>query len=73
MVGPEIEKLEKKMGDKIKVYKINIDENRKTAAKFRVMSIPTIMWFKDGKVAESVLGAVPFETLYDKTTSLIGE
>ncbi len=73
MVGPEVEKLQKQMGDKLKVYKLNVDENRQTAAKFRVMSIPTIVWFKDGKVATSVLGAVPFEALYEKTLPLLDD
>ena len=73
MVGPEVEKLEKQVGDKLKVYKLNVDENRQTATKFRVMSIPTIMWFKDGKVVESSLGALPFEALYQKTLPLLEE
>ncbi len=72
MVGPEIEKLSEEMAGKMHVYKLNIDENRTTAQKFRVMSIPTIMWFKDGKVVESVLGAVPFEALKEKTNKLLG-
>ncbi|MCK5832513.1 thioredoxin [bacterium] len=73
ILGPEIEKLSEEMADKMKIYKLNVDENRVTAAKFRVMSIPTVMWFKDGKIIESVLGAVPFEALKEKTVKLLGE
>lgn len=71
MLGPSIEKLSEEMGDKLSVYKLNVDENRETAAKFKVMSIPTIMWFKDGKIVDSMLGAVPYEALEGKANELL--
>ena len=71
IVSPEVEKLSQKMSDKLTTYKINVDQNRETAAKYRIMSIPTIMWFKDGKVADSVLGAVPFEVLESKSREIL--
>ncbi len=71
IVGPSIEKLSSEMSDKLSVYKLNVDENRQTAAKFRVMSIPTLMWFKNGKVVDSMLGAVPYEALEGKTKELL--
>ena len=72
MLGPSVEKLAEEMSGKMSVYKLNVDENRQTAAKFRIMSIPTIMWFKDGKVVDSVLGAVPYEALVEKANELLG-
>ncbi|MGC9315444.1 MAG: thioredoxin [bacterium] len=72
MLGPSVEKLAEEMTGKVSVYKLNVDENRQTAAKFRIMSIPTIMWFKDGKVVDSVLGAVPYEALVEKANELLG-
>ncbi len=72
MLGPSVEKLAEEMAGKVAVYKLNVDENRQTAAKFRIMSIPTIMWFKDGKVVDSVLGAVPYEALVEKANELLG-
>ena len=71
MVAPSLEKLSEEMSGKLEVYKLNVDENRETAAKYRIMSIPTIMWFKGGKVVDSVLGVVPYETFKEKTDRLI--
>ncbi|MEE8204769.1 MAG: thioredoxin [Dehalococcoidales bacterium] len=71
MVAPVIDKLSEKYQDKFKFCKLNVDENPKTAAKFNVMSIPTIMLFKDGKVADTVVGAVPEDTLKTKIDRLL--
>ena len=71
MVAPVIDKLSEKYKDKFNFCKLNVDENPKTAAKFNVMSIPTIMLFKDGKVADSVVGAVPEDTLKTKIDRLL--
>lgn len=71
MVAPVIDKLSEKYRDKFKFCKLNVDENPKTAAKFNVMSIPTIMLFKDGKVADTVIGAVPEDTLKTKIDRLL--
>ena len=71
MVAPVIDKLSEKYQDKFKFCKLNVDENPKTAAKFNVMSIPTIMLFKDGKVADTVIGAVPEDTLKTKIDRLL--
>jgi thioredoxin 1 len=49
---------------------MNVDENQKTAGQFRVMSIPTLMFFKDGKVEDTVVGAVPESTLEEKINKL---
>ena len=46
-------------GEGLKVVKLNIDENQQTAVKFNVMSIPTLMLFKHGEVAKTVIGAYP--------------
>jgi thioredoxin 1 len=59
MVGPVIEELAEQYAGQIKVGKLNVDDNQETAMKFRVMSIPTVILFKDGEPVEIVVGAGP--------------
>lgn len=59
MIAPVVEELANEYQGKIKVGKMNIDENRKTPIKYGVMSIPTLMIFKDGKTVESLVGVPP--------------
>ncbi len=61
MVAPVVEEIADTYGGKIKVGKVNVDENSKTPNEYGIRSIPTIMLFKDGKVAEQVIGANPAE------------
>jgi thioredoxin 1 len=56
MVEPIIEELAKKYEGKIKVGKLNVDENQKVAAKYDVMSIPTVILFKEGKEVQRKVG-----------------
>lgn len=56
-VGPIMDELADAYEEKVKVCKVNVDEEGELAAKFRVMSIPTIMLFKNGQVAEKIIGA----------------
>ena len=57
MVGPIIEEIASEHGDQITVGKVNVDENPGIASKFGIMSIPTIILFKDGQPAKKVIGA----------------
>ena len=57
MVGPVIDEIAQEHGDKITVGKVNVDENPSIAQKFGIMSIPTIILFKDGEPAKKVIGA----------------
>lgn len=63
MVGPELEKLMGELGDAVKVVKVNVDENQTIAAKFGVMSIPTLIMFTDGQMTKQVVGARSKEDL----------
>ncbi|AIE60963.1 thioredoxin [Bacillus methanolicus] len=63
MIAPVLEELDQEMGDKVKIVKIDVDENQETAAKFGVMSIPTLIVFKDGEVVDKVIGFQPKEAL----------
>ena len=58
-VSPVVEEIASERADSLKVVKLNIDENQQTAVKFNVMSIPTLMLFKHGEVAKTVIGAYP--------------
>ncbi len=62
-VAPLLEELAKEYGDKVKIAKINVDDNQKTASAYGVKSIPTLILFKDGKVSDTVVGLVPKERL----------
>jgi len=62
-VSPIIDELEKEYKEKIKVVKINVDENQTTPSKFGIMSIPTIMIFKNGNPVKSMVGAQGKEAL----------
>ena len=59
MIGPSLEEIANELGDKIKIAKLNIDENPELAAQFGVRSIPTLMIFKGGEVADMKVGAAP--------------
>ncbi|MFH0877563.1 MAG: thioredoxin [Candidatus Omnitrophota bacterium] len=57
-VGPVIDDLAREFEGKCKIAKLNVDEGQKTASNYGVMSIPTLMFFKDGQVIEQIVGAV---------------
>jgi thioredoxin 1 len=59
MVGPVVEEIAQERGDDLKVVKLNIDENQQTAVAYNVMSIPTLIVFRHGEVAKTVIGAYP--------------
>lgn len=61
MVSPVIEKLAEKYSGKLKVVKVNVDDNQMLAMKFNIMSIPTIMIFNGGKPLDQAIGAAPSE------------
>jgi thioredoxin 1 len=59
MVAPVVEEIAHERGDQLKVVKLNIDENQNTAIQFNVLSIPTLIVFRNGEVAKTVIGAYP--------------
>jgi thioredoxin 1 len=63
MIAPVLEELDSEMGDKVKIAKLDVDENQETAGKYSVMSIPTLLVFKDGEVVDQVVGFQPKEAL----------
>ena len=65
MVAPVIEELAKEMKGKVVFAKLNTDENPKMVTRYRIMSIPTLMLFKEGKLVDRVVGALPPDMLRD--------
>ena len=65
MIAPVLEELDSEMGDKVKIAKLDVDENQETAGKYGVMSIPTLLVFKDGEVVDQVVGFQPKEQLVE--------
>ncbi len=66
MIGPIIEEIANDYAGKAKVGKLNVDENGATAQEFGVMSIPTLIIFKDGKEVDKIIGAHPKENITAK-------
>ncbi len=58
MIGPIIEEIAEEYGDKLKVTKLDIDNNNKTPMQYRIRGIPTLMIFRDGKVQATKVGAL---------------
>jgi thioredoxin 1 len=63
MIAPVLEAIDKEMGDQVKILKMNVDEEEKIPAKFQIMSIPTLKFFKNGVEIENVMGYQPKEQL----------
>ncbi len=55
MIAPVLEELDKEMGDKLKIVKLNVDENPETPGKFGVMGIPTLLVFKEGQMVDQLV------------------
>ena len=70
MIAPVIEELAKELKGKIVFGKINVDNNPKTAMKYNIMSIPTILLFKNGELVDTIIGAMPKEFLTEKLRSV---
>jgi len=66
MIAPILDQLAGEFAGSVKVTKLDVDTNQKTAARFNVRSIPTILFFKDGKLVDQVVGAVPKPALEAK-------
>jgi thioredoxin 1 len=70
MVAPLVEELAKDFEGRAKVMKLDVDNNPATAAKYGIFSIPTILIFKEGKVATHIVGAMPKKHYVDKLNEI---
>ncbi len=64
-IGPIVEEVAAEYADSVKVMKMNVDDNAKIAGKYGIRGIPTIMMFKEGKLADTLVGLVPKEKLVE--------
>ena len=71
MIAPALEDISGSLGAKVKIVKLNVDENPQTAAKYGIQSIPTLMIFKDGQMASRQIGAAPKQKLEQWITTAV--
>lgn len=71
MIAPTVEELAKEYTGKLKVAKLNTDDNPDIASRYKIMGIPTIIFFKDGQKVDQIVGAVPKPQLKAKIDTLL--
>lgn len=71
MIAPSIEQLSTEMEGKAKVVKVDIDQSSDVAGNYKVMSVPTLVFFKGGKAVDQIVGAVPKGMIENKLNSLM--
>ena len=70
LLSPVIEEVSEEFEDKASFYKLNVDDNKATASEYNVMSIPTVIIFKEGKPVDQIVGISPKEVYKEKLNSL---
>jgi len=71
MIAPTVEEMAKDYAGKLKVVKLNTDENPEIASQYKIMGIPTLMLFKNGEKVEQIVGAVPKSQLQSKVDAFL--
>ena len=71
MIAPALEEISHSLNGKVKIVKLNVDENPGVASKYGIMSIPTLMLFKDGQLASRQVGAAPKQKLEQWITASV--
>ena len=69
MLSPLLDEVEAEMEDKVEVVKVNVDDADEIAMRFRIMSIPTLLFFKNGAMVDRSVGAMPKSALVDKSNA----
>ena len=73
MMAPVLEEISKEYEGKIKVGKLNVDEDSTVAGEYRIMGIPTLLFFRSGEIVDKVVGVVPKKALQDKIEAILKE
>lgn len=71
MISPIVEELAAEYDGKLKIGKLDVDENQQTSIKYGVRSIPTLLIFKDGKLKDTIIGAVPKPHILQRLSSVL--
>ena len=71
IIEPIVDKLSEKYGSKCKFYRMNVQDNPRTASKYHVMSLPTLMFFKNGEAVNTLTGAVTEKALAPKIEEIL--
>jgi thioredoxin 1 len=71
MIAPLVAELAEEYDGRLKVAKIDVDKNNSVAGQFRIMSIPSLLFFKDGEKVDQIIGAVPKQHFVDKITKIL--
>ena len=72
MIGPIVEELGKDYEGKLKVAKVDVQNNNNIATKYGIMAIPALLIFKNGEVVDQIIGAVPKKAVEDRLTRVLG-
>jgi thioredoxin 1 len=72
MIAPAVDKIAETYAGKLKVAKVNVDQNGATPSRYGIRGIPALLFFKSGKVADQIVGYVPQEAIEDKVKKVIG-
>jgi thioredoxin 1 len=72
MVGPVLDELAKEYNGKIRIAKVNVDENQQVSVDFHIRSIPTLLFFKNGQMVKQLIGAHPKSKLVNEIQEVIG-
>ncbi len=70
MLAPVVKEIADEFGDRIRVYKMDLDANPQTPQRYNVRAVPTLLFFKSGEVADQLVGAVPKARIVEKLQSL---
>ncbi len=71
MIAPFVTKIAKEFKNKINVYMVDVDRSPNIAATYQIMSIPALLFFKDGKPISSIIGAVPYNHIHKKVMEVL--
>jgi thioredoxin 1 len=71
MIAPHVEEASSHYSGKLKVGKIDVDNNQQIAMQYSIMSIPAVMFFKNGSVVDQIIGAVPKKALFDRIDRIL--